>query len=436
MLNRMTPFADEVRTARAAQRTWAALPMRERLKFLTALRHHLVESARALTDAVSADVNRPAGEVLATDIVPTAAAAKYVAQRAARILAPRRVRGRPLWLWGVRDEVHRRPHGVVGLIGTWNYPIFLNAVPILHALAAGNAVLWKPSERAPRTAAVVATLFDLPPGVLQLLPGDRDNGPKLAEADIDFLHFTGSEPVGRKLAARLGERLIPSALELSGCDAMYVLLDGDPVMAARAAHYGATLNAGRTCMATRRAFVARPLYEAFVAELRTRPGLTLHLNPPPDSPACVEASFEPRLSVLPFDALDDAFRMAAHSPFALTAAFFTNDIAQVNRLAPQLAVGSVIVNDVIVPTAHPGTPFGGHGASGWNVTQGDEGLLAMTVPQTISVRTSRFRPHLSLPPSEALGLGLLRASHAATWRERLAGLRQLVRAGRETEADA
>src|SRR5207244_3673858 len=111
-----------------------------------------------------------------------------------------------------------------------------NVGQIVPALVAGNAVLWKPSENTPRTAEVVHALFrdaGFPADLLQTLPSTREAGPLLAEADVDYVIFTGSDVVGRKLASRLGERLVPSTLELSGCDAMFVLADADVAMAAK-----------------------------------------------------------------------------------------------------------------------------------------------------------------------------------------------------------
>lgn len=426
-------FAAESARARLAQTRWAHVPVRQRLKAVREFRHLLVERCDALTAAVNADLDRPPDEVIATDVLPTAAAAKFLERHAGRILKPRKVGWRPLWLAGCRDVVHRRPHGTVGVVGTWNYPLFLNAVPILHAAAAGNAVLWKPSENAPRFAAVLAELLrdaGFPPDLIVTLPATREAGPLLAEADVDFVHFTGSDVVGRKLAARLGERLIPSALELSGCDAAFVLADADVELAARAAWYGATLNRGRTCMAVRRAFVQRGVYDDFVKRVPSSPELIL--NPPRDHPALRESTFTPRLAVVPFDTLDDALRLHATCAFKLTAAIFTRDLSAARELAARLPVGSVTINDVIVPTAHPGTPFGGRGASGWGVTQGDEGLLQMTVPQVVTVRAGKFRPHVDTvlnadPAGGDVTAGMLAMTHARTLGARWRGLRQMVR---------
>lgn len=472
----MQPFASELATARAAQVAWARLPIRERLRPVRTLRDLLVRRADDLIAATHADIGRPAVEVVGTELLPSAAALKFIEQEAARVLAPLRVPGRlrPTWLMGSRDVVHRRPWGVIGVIGTWNYPIFLNVGPIAQALVAGNAVLWKPSENAPRAGDITHELFlkaGFPANLLQKLPATREAGPQLAEANVDYVVFTGSDGVGRKLAARLGERLVPSTLELSGCDAMFVLADADVEMAAKAAWFGLTLNRGQTCIAVRRAFVHRSRYDEFTARLRdfvakaapvslVTPGqsaqaerliadaesrgaevlraaagvlgATYLLNAPPDAAICREACFAPVAGVIPFDSVDAALEQAQASPFGLSASVFTADIAGAQKLAERVPSGSVIINDVLAPTAHPATPFGGLGASGWGVTQGPDGLLAMTAPQVVTVRKWSFRPHFdeAVSPDPAtvdILRGLLRATHARGLGERLRGVWQLVR---------
>src|SRR5205807_6315887 len=106
-----------------------------------------------------------------------------------------------------------------------------------------------------------------PSSLLQRLEATRDAGQALTEADVDHVVFTGAAATGRRIAAHLGERLISSTLELSGCDAQFVLADADVTLAARAAWFGAVVNRGQTCLAVRRAFVQRPVYSAFCAAL-------------------------------------------------------------------------------------------------------------------------------------------------------------------------
>lgn len=472
------PFAVETAAARIAQRAWFRRPIRDRLKPVRAFRAKLVDSPEELLTAIEADVHRPPGEVLATDLLSTAAAAKFLEQQAGGILKSRRIGGSPLWLLDVSTRQIPMPHGIVGIIGTWNYPLFLNAVPILQALVAGNAVLWKPSEQTPQMAAVLHRWLlesGFPPELVPRLPATREAGPDLVEADIDFLHFTGSDRVGRKLAARLGERLIPSTMELSGVDAALVLADADLELAARTVVYGATLNKGQTCIATRRVFVDRSVIAAFTEKLRPlmeattpvklqMPGQleqfhrlvadgierggtpirstapvadgfcspTSILNGTPEMALCHEACFSPILAVIPVDSTEAMIGLANANEFGLAASVYSRSV----RSLPELRVGTVVFNDTVVPTAHPATPFGGRGVSGWGPTQGVEGLQAMTYPQVIARRWGWMRPHVDagLNPNPALGeamLGLLRFSHGRGIGQRWRGFWKMARGFRQ-----
>jgi acyl-CoA reductase-like NAD-dependent aldehyde dehydrogenase len=483
----MTPSAvlpflnDQLARARIGQIAWGHLPLRRRLAPVRTFRHLLVTECDRLCAAVTEDLGKPAEETLACEILPLADACRFLEREAVRVLCPRRVprRLRPLWLWGERDTVHRRPRGVVGIIGTWNYPLYLNGTQIVQALTAGNAVLWKPSEIAPASAAILHALLlhaGFPADLCFMLEATREAGQALTEAAVDHLVFTGSAATGRIIARKLGERLIPSTLELSGCDAQFVLEDADVSLAARAAWFGATLNRGQTCLAVRRAFVQRSVYAPFCAALRelaeqahpvrlalpaqvrfterlVREALadgarllldTLLANPDECAPAvvidarpemalCQEASFAPVLAVLPFDSLEEALRMESRCPYALGTSIFTRNEARAALLAEELRAGMVAINDVIVSTAHPATPFGGRGDSGWGVTQGAEGLLEMTLPQVVSLRGGRFRPHYDMAMGQGAERqaeflhGLLESAHAPTLRQRLRGWWRLLR---------
>ncbi len=311
---------------------------------------------------------------------------------------------------------------------------------------------------------------------MQLLPATRETGPALLEADIDHVVFTGSAAVGRQIATRLGQRLISSTLELSGNDAMFVLPDADVMMAAAAAWFGATLNRGQTCIAVRRAFVHRAVYdevlrtlqpwaeaarpmrlalasqarqgERLVADALAKGGRlvsksdgsldeaefrpTVIADARPEMDLFREASFAPLLALLPFDDVEQALTMDRLCPFGLGASVFTTRPRQAHQIAARLKTGMVTINDVIAPTAHPVSPFGCVRESGWGVTQGAEGLLEMTVPQVVSLKKGRYRPHYEMATrepgaQEGLLRGLLRFCHGAGLLERWRGLRQMIR---------
>jgi acyl-CoA reductase-like NAD-dependent aldehyde dehydrogenase len=478
------PLAERVERCRRQQETWRQLPIRARVRHVRGFRRLLVTECDRLCAAVVRDVGKTTEETLGGDILPLADACRFLEREAGRLLRPRRVslRQRPLVLVGQRDTVHRRPRGVIGIIGTWNYPLLLNGVQIVQALTAGNGVLWKPSEVAPASAEALHGLLlraGFPGDLVQLLDATREAGRELAESEVDHVVFTGSSTTGAALAAILGRRLVSSSLELSGCDAMFVLDDADVALAARAAWFGATVNRGQTCLAVRRAFVQRSLHSAFIETLRPlaaaatpqRQALesqvqqadrlvkdalaeggrlldagclgsaedprlcspVVVLDAHPEMDLCREASFAPVMAVLPFDTVEDAVRMDRSCPYALAASIFSAKPERAALLAAQLRVGMVAINDVILPTVHPGTPFGGTGQSGWGVTQGAEGLLETTVPQVVSVRGGSYRPHYDasggMTPSHGdLLRGLLALGHGTTLRQRMAGLWRTARA--------
>jgi acyl-CoA reductase-like NAD-dependent aldehyde dehydrogenase len=483
-------LSSQVAAARRAQADWTGRPVRERLRPVRAFRHLFADMADDLCAAVGAEIGKQPAETLGGDVLPLADGCRFLEREAAALLKPRKVRlrSRPIWLWGQRDTIHRRPHGVVAIIGTWNYPLFLNGVQMAQALTAGNAVLWKPSEVSTHSAPLLHSLLlraGYPANLVQLLPATREAGVAVAEADVDHVVFTGSAATGRKLAARLGERLVGSTLELSGCDAMFVLPDADVDLAARAAWFGATGNHGQTCIAVRRAFVHRAVAPAFVEAIRKQlaaagpmrlategqvrqaerlltdaaarggkvlapsetnlapgdsPGVTFAprviADATPDMAVCREDCFAPLMAVLPFDDLADALKSDAECRYGLGSSIFTRDRRAALDIADHLRTGMVTVNDVVAPTAHPATPFGGRGLSGWGSTQGPDGLLGMTVPQVVSVRGGRLRPHYDPagPPDGPMAQmlsGLLQWCHARSAGRRWKGFWRLIKAGRK-----
>jgi acyl-CoA reductase-like NAD-dependent aldehyde dehydrogenase len=294
---------------------------------------------------------------------------------------------------------------------------------------------------------------------------------------VDHIVFTGSDATGRRLAAQLGERLVSSSLELSGCDAMFVFEDADIDLAAKSAIFACTLNSGQTCLAARRVFVHTAVYSAFgqclkslietvhpmevalpqqkqqadrlvsaaVAdgaqlfecrdESRSNENIPLRVvfDATPEMDICQEASFAPLTAVLPFSSVEAALAMEAKCRYGLGASIFTRDIQRAKQFAAQLRVGTVAINNVIVPTAHPATAVGGRGTSGWGVTQGREGLLEMTVPQTVSTQKSHLRMNLHMMAGTRLGsqdtiLGLLQLSHSKRLLQRWRGLSRIVKA--------
>ncbi len=437
----------------------------------------MAEQVEELTKAIDAEPFRTAADVRVSEILPLLAACRFLERKAAKALRPQSLggSGRPWWLRGVESEVQRVALGRVLVIGPSNYPLFLPGVQVLQALVAGNAVVWKPG-RGGAAVAHLAVRALIEAGVPQELVYVTAESVEAAEQAIadgpDKVFFTGSAAGGRAVMRLLAESATPAVMELSGCSSLIVLPEAELGHVAAAVAFGMRLNGGATCMAPRRllvvgsttarrsALVERILHElaglpalplggatqrhlrALVDDARAR-GAIVHgdLGPSqrpvllvgvtPEMPVAQSDLFAPVLSVI--DVPDEQAVLAAERtcPYALSVSIF-GDEPDARHLAAQLTVGTVVINDVIVPTADPRVPFGGRRASGFGVTRGMEGLLEMTAVKTVLARRGTSRRHLERTGNQHAALfdGVIAADHGSTWRKRWSGLKAMVHAAR------
>ncbi len=203
-----------------------------------------------------------------TEVMMALSHLKHAADRAEHALAPRKVGSGVLA--NFRATISYHPLGVIAVIGPWNYPLFTPMGSIAYALAAGNAVVWKPSELTPLVALeiekVARRTFALP-DLLQVVTGAGATGAALAKAAVDKIAFTGSAATGRRVMMAAAERLTPVLLELGGKDAMIVDDDADLAKAAEAAVFGGLTNAGQACISVERVYVKEGVYDRFVDEV-------------------------------------------------------------------------------------------------------------------------------------------------------------------------
>ncbi len=428
--------------------------------------------------AAAEDVGKSSVDILTSEVLPLLAAMRFLERSAEGILRPRRLgrKGLPLWLTGVDSEVQRVPFGTMLVIGPSNYPLMLAGIQAVQALVAGNTVVWKPGRGGRSIAEALAKVLKragLPDGLLRVTDESVAAAERELAGDVDKVFFTGSVPSGRAVLRQAAERVIPCVVELSGCDALIVLPGADLSRVVRALTFGMRLNGSSTCMAPRRvllvgatetvkAQLVERLLEAFgtvetiglapstcerlgvlleesaalggrvhgaMADGRMRPILVVDGSPAMG--IAREDIFAPVLTLITLATTDDVVAAQAENPFGLTASIFGKE-AECRALAERLEVGSVFINDVIVPSADPRLPFGGRRFSGFGVTQGAEGLLEMTAVKTVSVRRTKSTWHFDqlTKHHETLFMGFIQATYAGRWAERLRGLRESVRAGR------
>lgn len=395
-------------------------PLRERLAWVRRFRRAVVAGQDELIELAGEEVRKDAFETLVGDIVPLLSSCRWHERHARRILRTRRLRGGSVWQIGQRHWVRHEPLGLVGIIATWNYPVQLLGIQLVQAIVAGNRVVVKPSERCPRTQARLLEMAQeagLPEGSLRVLEATREAGAAMLEREpLDHLVFTGSTEVGREIAGALGPKLIPSTLELSGRDSAIVLADADVELAARSIGAAVRLNAGQTCMAPRRVLVHAGIADRFAELLRAEvaKGGALTACDGTPSEARVEVCrpgdalvagdhFEPAIAVVACDSAEGMVEIHRDAGQHLATSVFTGDVAGAREMVGALAAGTVTFNDAVIPTAHPGAPLPAMGASGWGVSRGELGLLAMTRPVHVSTTSGRLRVPTDPPTARQAG---------------------------------
>ncbi|WP_199254054.1 aldehyde dehydrogenase family protein [Mycolicibacterium mengxianglii] len=402
---------------REAQREWERRGPKARAKTLARFAVWLGDHRDEIERLLIAETGKSATDA-AQEVPLLLMILSYYSKNVEKAMAPE-TRPAALPLLAIKKiAVHYRPRPVVGIIAPWNYPVANAMMDAIGALAAGCAVLLKPSERTPLTAEVLLrgwTESGAPP-VLALAQGAR----LVSEAVIDvsdYIQFTGSSATGVKVMERAARRLTPVSLELGGKDPMIVCEDADIPLAANAAVWGAMFNAGQTCVSVERVYVLDAVYDQFinavvqaVNALEVGAGEGKHLGAliddtqvavterhvddaiakgakaltggkRPDGPgsfypptvlvdvdhsmACMtDETFGPTLPIMRVSSVAEAVRLANDSPYGLSAAVFSKDIQRAKDIAVQLDCGAVNINDVISNLMCTTAPMGGWKTSG------------------------------------------------------------------------
>lgn len=430
--------------ARAAQSAWAKKSVDDRCAQLRQLQNIMMQMRDELADAVVRESGKPRVEALFADVFVVLDTAAYFAKNGAQLFQPEYVPHHSLAVKTKSGRVYYEPLGVVGIIGSWNYPLAVPLTQIIPAVAAGNAVICKTSEFTPRCGALIDKCCadaGFPAGLVQVIQGDGEIGQALIDAAPDKIMFTGSVSTGRRVAEACAKNLVPSVLELGGKDAMLVLADANLDIASSAAVWGSYTNCGQACLSVERLFVERSVSEAFAAlcvektkKLRVGPGsdpatevgplirpqhvqrmsdllrdavqrgarILCGGNPRPDlgpnffEPTVIagvdssmrlfrEETFGPILAMQTVHDAEEAITRANDSSFALSASVWTRDAARGESIAKRLRAGAVMVNDAISYFGIAEAPHGGCRESGWGRTHGKAGLLELVQIKYIDV---------------------------------------------------
>jgi acyl-CoA reductase-like NAD-dependent aldehyde dehydrogenase/choline dehydrogenase-like flavoprotein len=439
--------ADEVRAivaaARTAQPAWAEAGFDARAEVLLEARRWMVANAERVVGTIVAETGRPVDETQFAELAYALISLEFWARQAPVYLADEEIESASLLVRGRKLVVRYESLGVVGVIGPWNFPLTNSFGDCVPALAAGNAVVLKPSEVTPLTSILLAEMLSesgLPEGVFQIATGRGETGAALVD-EVDFVMFTGSVQTGKKVMAKAAETLTPVSLELGGKDPMIVLADADLERAANAAISYGLNNSGQVCISVERIYVEGPVHDEFLERVTSKvealrqgppgePGtvdvgaiifppqlelIEAHVKDAVDKGARVvtggergpgpgrfyqptvlaevdhsmlcmtEETFGPTLPVMRVRDADEAVELANDGPYGLQASVWTRDHARGERIARRIEAGTAIVNDAQVNYAALELPMGGWKASGLGSRHGPDGIRKYTKRQSLMV---------------------------------------------------
>ena len=433
-----------IKRAQSAKEDWAGLRLTQRARILRMVRKNLIKHMDELSELVAAETGKTHWEGF-LEVFTTCEHMRHVSRHGPEYLRTE-IRSSGIFQ-NKKCYVNYIPHGVVGIISPWNYPLILTAAPVVEALMAGNAVVLKPSELTPLTGQKMVEIFHeagIPKDVLQAIQGMGDVGAEIVNSPhTDMICFTGSVEVGRKIAVSCAEKLKPVVLELGGKDPMIVLEDANLDRAAGAAVWGGFSNCGQTCISAERIYVVDSVADTFIDLVKTK---TEELNTGPDKeqgdigalvnerqqekvmshikeavangadvlsggedlssmggyfikPAVLEVfenqsdimskeTFGPEICIMRVKNEEEAIQKANDSLYGLSASVFTKKKKHGQKIARKIRAGSVCVNDMMTNYITADLPFGGIGISGIGRVHGPEGLRSFA--QTQAVLVDRF----------------------------------------------
>ena len=425
---------EAVATARAASQQWRDMGFKGRKKILLKWSTYLMANVDELAELVSLETGKPTSDAK----LEAALAAGHIAWAARHAESVMRTsyRSPGLLMANMSATVERSPVGVVGVIGPWNYPVFTPVGSIAYALAAGNTVVFKPSEYTPGVGEYLARTFNdatLVADVFICVTGLGETGKFLCESGVDKLAFTGSTRTAKIVAATCAAHMTPVVLECGGKDPVIVAHDADIDRAADATVWSAFSNAGQTCIGAERVYVDERVADKFIAKVleiaktihpgapgmgkygpTTMPkqipiiqshiddaisrGATVLLggsnsvkapfvepvifcNVPEDSIAMTEETFGPTIAINRVKSMAEAIELSNATRYGLGASVWSKRRGK--QIASQLHTGMVAINSVISFAAVDSVPFGGVKDSGYGRIHGPEGILEFTYPRTI-----------------------------------------------------
>ncbi|WP_103026504.1 aldehyde dehydrogenase family protein [Salinibacter altiplanensis] len=436
--------ADDIERVFAAQRAHApavrATSADQRKDKLRRLCDGLRTYRTEFQNAIHADFRKAPAEVDLTELKPLLDEAQFAIAHLDEWMAPTR-RSSPVFFTGTRSEIHYEPKGVALILAPWNYPLTLTLAPLIGAVAAGNCVTLKPSEKTPHTNVVLKKLIGelYEEREVALLTGAKEVAQGLLEQPYDHVYFTGSPRVGRLVMTAAADHLASVTLELGGKSPAVVDETADLDLAAQRIAWSKFTNAGQTCIAPDYVLVGAPVHDALVARLidtieqfygataalrrasddytrliddghldrvvgmledAVAAGATVafggqtnaetrYVSPtiltdvPLDTSVMQKEIFGPLLPIIPVSTVDEALGIINERPNPLSMYLFSQRDTTVETILGRTTAGSTCVNEGFLHYANPNLPFGGAGHSGIGRGHGEAGFRAFSNERSV-----------------------------------------------------
>jgi len=452
-------------TALVASTRWAfderiTQPLEWRYEQLEALATMLRDHADRFTAELGSDLGKSPTEVWTTEIGFSLNDIEHQRKHLADWAKPRKVRT-PLTFRPGRSRIVPEPKGVTLVMAPWNYPLELLVAPMAAAIAAGNAVVAKPSELAPATSAALVELCGryLDDRTIKVVAGGVEESTALLEQRFDHIFFTGGTRVGKIVMRAAAEHLTPVTLELGGKSPAIVAADADIEVTARRLVWGKFTNAGQTCVAPDYVLVERTVRDRLLDEMVStitefygddpkqsadygrivnvghhdrltellrddRSGRhhvggavdadaryiapTVLVDPDPSARIMQEEIFGPLLPVIAVDSIAEAVDFVVERPKPLALYVFSRDDDTVATVVDQTSSGGAGINNTLLHIGPPELPFGGIGASGMGAYHGQTGFDTFSHLRSVYERKLRPDPPLLYPPFTDLKQRILR----------------------------
>jgi acyl-CoA reductase-like NAD-dependent aldehyde dehydrogenase len=451
---------------RAAQPAWEATSFDDRGKIFLRAQKWVLDNQDRITDVIVSETGKTYEDVQLAEISYAAGAFGFWAKHAEEFLGDEKIKSESLFVKGRKLITRYKPLGLVGVIGPWNFPLTNSFGDCIPALAAGNAVILKPSEVTPLTSFLMVEMLrecGMPEHVFQVATGAGETGSALVD-EADFIMFTGSTKTGKLVAKRAADTLTPVGLELGGNDPMIVCADADLERAANGAAYYGMNNGGQVCISVERVYVEEPVYDEFVSKVTEKvrnlrqgepkgPGtvevgavifppqidiIDSHVRDAVDKGAKVlvggkpsetargrfyeptvmvdvdhsmtcmnEETFGPTLPIMKVSDTEEAIRLANDSPYGLQASVWTKDARKGEAIARRVEAGAVCVNDAQVNYAAMELPMGGWKTSGLGSRHGATGIRKYCAQQTLMITKLAWKRDMHMFPYKARNTKLI-----------------------------